>query len=83
MRAKAYSDVYIGGSKDDTHLLIRGRPSLEGMEAKLLVIKAKTARGPQLRSNAGATGALKLPGNDAPKLLEYSAKIHHRIVFTE
>ncbi|KIP01566.1 hypothetical protein PHLGIDRAFT_131208 [Phlebiopsis gigantea 11061_1 CR5-6] len=54
------------------------------MEAKPLVIKAKTpTRGTTLRSNTGVTGAPQLPEDDAPEAVKYSAKVHHRIVFTE
>ncbi|KIP06180.1 hypothetical protein PHLGIDRAFT_469946 [Phlebiopsis gigantea 11061_1 CR5-6] len=54
------------------------------MEVKPLVIKAKTPTvGTTLRSNAGVTGAPQLPEDAAPEPVNYSAKIHHRIVFTE
>ena len=84
MRAKAHSDVYIDGVQDNTHLLIRRRGSLDGMlNEPPLLIKSGPPKNSKLPSNAGTKGATQVPEDDAPDLVEYSAKIHYRIVFTE
>ena len=87
MEAKDYGDVYIGNDIDHTHKLIRKRSFLDGADPKPLVIKAKTpvpAKGRPIPSNAtGVTGAPQLPADGSRELVKYSAKVHHRIVFTE
>ena len=89
MKAKDYGDVYIEDKLDHTYGLIRKRSSPVGSEHKPLVIKTKApvpAKGPHIPSNAaGVTGAPQLPGDDddGQNSVKYSAKIHHRIVFTE
>ena len=84
MQAKAYGDVYIDNVQDNTHLLIRRRDSLEGMlDEPPLLIKAGPPKPPNINSNVGTKGAPQVPNDDEPELVEYSAKIHHRIVFTE
>ena len=83
MRAKEYSDVYIGGVQDNTHRLIHGRHSVDGMLDKPPSIKAGLPKSSEPRNSVGTEGASQVNNVDRPQLVEHSAKIHHRIVFAE
>lgn len=86
MKIKASWDVTIAGAVDDTHALIRCGRSFEGMAKEPLMIRPPTKkRRAKYDSNGplGPTGAIKLPDTYVERVLEYDAKIHHRVVFTE
>ncbi|KIP04125.1 hypothetical protein PHLGIDRAFT_494333 [Phlebiopsis gigantea 11061_1 CR5-6] len=86
MKIKASWDVTIAGAVDDTHALIRCGRYFEGMAREPLMICSPTKkRRAKYDSNGplGPTGAIKLPDTYVERVLEYDAKIHHRVVFTE
>ena len=83
MRAKAYSDVYIGGVQDNTHFAY-GRPTFTGkVDKSPLEIESKTAKNTETRSQVRTKDVPHVLDTDAHLSAKCAAKTHHRIVFTE